>query len=255
VPGAEYVEVSIIVSTDNGATYFEIPDDRLIGSPVSVVMEGLQPPQDRAVTVFSHPTTVASDAETGLEILVDEDGEWATDAVASQNLSGSRLTAELESLSIIAPFLSGDEQARISVTPAQLQFGTVEIGGTTELSFTVRNSGSGTMVGTARTDAPFAIVSGGNYSLGAGESQTVVVSFSPTGAEDYIEDVVFTGGGGATRPVFGTGAQIIKRVRYFGCGGDSGSAPGAAGDLAVLLATAGLLGAWRLRKRAHSLNG
>jgi hypothetical protein len=91
----------------------------------------------------------------------------------------------------------------ISVTPASLDFGTVSVGATSDLTFTVQNTGGGTLSGTASVAAPFSVVSGGSYDLAAGASQAVTVRYSPTGAGTHSGTVTFTGGGGATRPVTG----------------------------------------------------
>ena len=71
-------------------------------------------------------------------------------------------------------------------------------------SFTVENVGNGTLSGTASVSAPFSIVSGGSYNLGAGQSQTVVVVFSPAVASNYNQSVTFTGGSGTNVTVSGS---------------------------------------------------
>jgi uncharacterized protein YegP (UPF0339 family) len=70
-------------------------------------------------------------------------------------------------------------------------------------TFTVKNVGSGTLTGNASTTAPFTIVSGGSYSLTAGQSQAVTVRFSPPSAGAFSGSVSFTGGGGASIAVSG----------------------------------------------------
>jgi Tol biopolymer transport system component len=91
----------------------------------------------------------------------------------------------------------------ISMTPASRDFGSVQVGSYADLTFTVQNTGGGTLSGNASVPAPFSIVSGSPYSLTAGQCQVVTVRFSPTPAQAYSQNVTFTGGGGATRPVSG----------------------------------------------------
>ncbi|MEW6297988.1 MAG: choice-of-anchor D domain-containing protein [Thermodesulfobacteriota bacterium] len=83
-------------------------------------------------------------------------------------------------------------QCRLSVAPTQLDFGTVPVGQSKDLSFQVTNSGADTLTGEAQVGFDldfFSIVSGGQFSnLGPGQSQTVTVRFSPT------EPVTMTGG-------------------------------------------------------------
>jgi hypothetical protein len=73
------------------------------------------------------------------------------------------------------------ENPQCAVTPTQLDFGVLAPGDTKDLSFTVRNSGNGTLTGEVTEDCPeFSIVSGGgSFSLGAGESLTVTVRYAP----------------------------------------------------------------------------
>jgi hypothetical protein len=56
----------------------------------------------------------------------------------------------------------------------------VEVNSTTDLPFTVTNSGGGTLAGSVTTSSPFSLVSGDSFSLTAGQSQEVTVRFSPT---------------------------------------------------------------------------
>jgi hypothetical protein len=93
----------------------------------------------------------------------------------------------------------------ISVSPSSLNFGNVNVGGSSDKNFTVKNNGGGVLTGTATTNPPFSIVSGGSYSLSAGQSQTVTVRLAPTSAGTFLGNVSFTGGGGASRAVNGAG--------------------------------------------------
>ena len=92
----------------------------------------------------------------------------------------------------------------ISVTPASQSFGTVAIGTPANQTFTVENTGSGTLTGSASVAEPFSIVSGGSYSLGAGQSQAVTVSYSPTAAGTNSQTITFSGGAGASVTLNGT---------------------------------------------------
>ena len=93
----------------------------------------------------------------------------------------------------------------ISVSPSSLNFGGVNVGGSLDRTITVRNVGGSVLNGNATSSTPFAIVSGGSYSLSAGQSQTVTVRFSPTSAETFLGNVNLTGGGGASLAVSGAG--------------------------------------------------
>src|SRR2546426_6770049 len=96
----------------------------------------------------------------------------------------------------------------ISVTPSTQEFGKVLLGSSAGRNFTVQNTGGGTLTGTASTSTPFSIVSGAAYGLGPGASQTVTVRFSPTSEATFAGNVTFTGGGGATPSVTGSGVEF-----------------------------------------------
>lgn len=66
------------------------------------------------------------------------------------------------------------------ISDPSLDFGEVLVGETAERSFTITNTGSGVLAGTVTESCPeFSIAAGPSYALGEGESQTVVVRFSP----------------------------------------------------------------------------
>jgi hypothetical protein len=92
----------------------------------------------------------------------------------------------------------------IAVTPASLDFGALQAGTMADKTFSVQNTGGGTLTGSVSVvSSPFAIVSGGTYSLGAGLSQPVTIRYSPPAGGSHNSTVTFTGGGGALRPVSG----------------------------------------------------
>lgn len=113
---------------------------------------------------------------------------------------GQGVTRPVTGSSVIAP--------AITVTPATRSFGTIPVGSVLDLSFTVQNSGGGTLVGAASVATPFSILSGASYSLTAGQTQTVVVRYSPTAAGNHSGNVTFTGATGATRSVSGSASTV-----------------------------------------------
>jgi len=91
----------------------------------------------------------------------------------------------------------------ISVTPSSLDFGSLYVGNSADRNFVVQNSGGGVLVGAATASSPFTIVAGESYNLSAGQSQTVTVRFNPSTASNFVSNVSFTGGSGASRTVSG----------------------------------------------------
>ena len=96
----------------------------------------------------------------------------------------------------------------INVTPSSIDFGGVSVGSSADKNFTVTNSGGGVLSGTATTNPPYSIVSGGTYNLSSGQSQTVTVRFSPTALGTFAGNVTFTGGAGASRTVTGAANEV-----------------------------------------------
>lgn len=95
----------------------------------------------------------------------------------------------------------------ISVSPISQDFGDVNEGSSSDKTFTVQNTGVGTLSGSASASGVFSIVSGSPYNLEGGASQIVMVRFSPTSTGSFMGNVIFTGGGGATTTVTGTGVS------------------------------------------------
>jgi len=217
-----YAEVSVLVSTDGGSTFNSIDPARLTDNNVRVSFLGIAPDEGNTA-VFAHATTAFAGAGTPLNIQVVENDGWLEDTIVGLDFGSDFVTARLNGLSVIAPFFAQPDSAAIRVTPAQHLFGRVPVGMTAQAVFTVSNVGSGFLEGSATTTAPFSIVSGGSYSLTPGQSQEVTVAFTPLALEDYQEELVFTGGGGASRTLFGTGARA-KVFQFLGCGDVTGDA-------------------------------
>ncbi|HKC23439.1 MAG TPA: choice-of-anchor D domain-containing protein, partial [Thermoanaerobaculia bacterium] len=96
----------------------------------------------------------------------------------------------------------------LSVSPSSLDFGTVPVGGTKDLTLTIGNTGVGTLTGSATASAPFSVVSGGSFSLGTGGTQTVTIRFSPSGAGPASGTVsLASNGGGATVALSGSAIE------------------------------------------------
>ena len=117
--------------------------------------------------------------------------------------------------------------ADCEISPATLSFGQVAIAGRADLTFQVRNVGSGRLTGSVSESCPeFSIPGTTSYDLGAGASQTFIVRFEPV-TEGAKNCTVNTGTGCAALPVTGTGQVGCEAnpfrlafgiVRYAGTG-------------------------------------
>lgn len=77
---------------------------------------------------------------------------------------------------------TGEPTAACSVSPDTLDFGTQPVGSLVDSTFTVTNTGGGTLTGNIAVDCDgFAVISGGgDFALAAGSTRDVTIGFSPT---------------------------------------------------------------------------
>jgi len=104
--------------------------------------------------------------------------------------------------------VSAAARIEFAVSPTgTVNFGTVNLGGFAEQTFTVQNSVGGIVSGAAASSPPFSIVSGSPFSLvGVGATQAVTVRFSPTTSATVSSNVNFAAHGDTiSRLVAGTG--------------------------------------------------
>ncbi|UCD20218.1 MAG: choice-of-anchor D domain-containing protein, partial [candidate division WOR-3 bacterium] len=75
----------------------------------------------------------------------------------------------------------GEDPPACAVTPTSIDFGTVTIGSSKDSTFTIKNTGGGTLGGTVSESCDdYDLISGGGpYTLAAGESLVVTVRFEP----------------------------------------------------------------------------
>ncbi len=126
----------------------------------------------------------------------------AQDFVVTSSQNGPRLTAyQLRA----ASDYEGPTDPVIEVSQSSLSFGQTTPGTTNSLTLTVKNSGWGSLVGTASVSAPYSIASGAVYSLTNEQEQEVTVQFIPPEEGTFSNSVVFTGGEGAAVRVIGYG--------------------------------------------------
>ncbi len=93
----------------------------------------------------------------------------------------------------------------LTVSPSTTTaYGSLLVGNTRNLAFTVANVGTAAISGTTSVAAPFSIVSGGSYTLPPGQSNTTTVQYAPAMAGNNIATVTFTGGSGATLMLTGS---------------------------------------------------
>jgi uncharacterized repeat protein (TIGR01451 family) len=94
----------------------------------------------------------------------------------------------------------------LMVAPASRDYGTVTVGLTNTLPFSVINTGDLALTGTVATVAPFAVSGASSYAVEPGQTGTVQVSFIPASVGTFSNNAVFSSNGGvSTNGVVGTG--------------------------------------------------
>jgi len=205
--------LGIMRAATHGRGMFEIRLDQLVNSPVlsidqsslnfnAIVGEGDPPPKILTISntgggTFNFSTTVS----TGKEIFSVSPSAGAITAGSSVQLSisarnpGSSGTINGELFITAAGAINSPQTVQLALTTitvtrikldrVSLDFGNVEVGKTSELSFTVSNSGSATLIVSSivRTGNRFNVVSPvGGFSVAPGGRQTVTARFSPIAA-------------------------------------------------------------------------
>ena len=146
------------------------------------------------------PSTTPSTNEESIVISNPASGHWYMMVYAESPYEGVNLAAMVD---------TSPAQPKISVSPIDIDFGSVKIDSSRYEAFTVENTGYGTLEGSASVSAPYTIHYGESYSLSHGQTHTVTVRFSPTDEGTFNRNVTFTGGGEATRAVSGEGTIIV----------------------------------------------
>ena len=211
VGGGQYVEVSVIMSLDNGETYAEIDSGRFDDQPAHLSMKGLDVIPGSSYLIYGHETGFVRDPMFGDQVTAWQ-GEWGTDAIRRLLITNAAMEADVAFLSVFAPYCAPIEGPRISLSPqngSTQDYGFVPLGAYRDATFTLRNVGGGFLSGTVTTtNDAFSVISGGGiYHLDPGEATRVTVRFMPVAAARYIGNLIFEGGGYATLYLRGSGAK------------------------------------------------
>ena len=134
--------------------------------------------------------------------------EYFVEAVDDYSISTTSGTADKPNFITIT-----DALPIISVTPVDgLYFSGVNVGDSASAIFSVQNGGSGTLVGTCETGAPFSVF-GCDFSLAAGEVAQVIVTFSPDAGQEYLGHIVLSSNGGnSSIEVSGVGIEYSSNA-------------------------------------------
>ena len=179
----------------DGSPLTDLASYRLYYATASSPCPGSSSVQVASPTPSPGPNTTMSFRLTGLT-----SGALYNVAVSAVDAAGSQ-----SSCSSIASAMA---RAEFAVSPTgTVNFGSVNLGSFAEQTFTVSNTGGGTISGSTSVAAPFSIVSGSPFTLsGAGATQAVNVRFTPTTTATVSTNLSFTASGGTTSGIVtGTG--------------------------------------------------
>lgn len=116
------------------------------------------------------------------------------------------------------------EPVTIVVTPPVVQFGDVVIGEVATGGVFVINAGMSALSGmVSGVSAPFSMSTGSPYELAAGATGSVTFVFAPAAEGGYTNTVSFSGGGGTTARLIGSGVPEPGMVVALGLLGILGS--------------------------------
>ncbi|MFC1799715.1 choice-of-anchor D domain-containing protein [Candidatus Eisenbacteria bacterium] len=112
------------------------------------------------------------------------ESETFTVTYSPDNLGNDICTIELGICGSVALTATGPSAPDCAVDPANLSFDVAEVDSSQAETFTVTNTGGGTLSGNVTEPCGEFTVSPGSYSLGAGESEAFTVTYTPTGCGD-----------------------------------------------------------------------
>ena len=153
-------------------------------------------------------------------------GTWVSVAQTNSHPTPRHQSAAIQvSTCPVAAVSAGHANPAMAIAPRALDFGSVAVGDTRTLAFTVQNAGVSMLNGAAKVSAPFRIVSGSPYALGSAQSQVITVQYVPKAVGMNMAVVLLSGGDGTRITVVGSGARAPAPVRR--------TAPAAPGNLRV----------------------
>jgi hypothetical protein len=133
------------------------------------------------VTCSSGPYTVA---------VADLNGDGRPDLLVANDLSSTLAVFLTRPASGNAPLPT------ISVAPNALDFGSVPVNSSVDMTFFVSNVGGGVLNGTVTATGAFSVIGSGTYSLGAGQTQSITIRYTSSSTSAVTGTVSCSGGGG-----------------------------------------------------------
>ena len=137
---------------------------------------------------------------------------WAVSGTFdSTNLPAGSWTVDYLANAVVLTYAGAGGGAVLGVSPASLTFDPVQVGTTADLVFTVTNSGSEQVEGTATVSGlGFALQGGSPFSVGSGAAADVTIRFTPIETASYLGEVVFLSNGGDSTNVLAGSGYVLS---------------------------------------------
>ena len=210
--GNTKIEIPLPTPLTLGASY--AVDPRVINKYGIVVGDSSQTPPGTQVPFIysngqSYNLNALIDPNSGWNILtifdINDNGQIVAQARGPDNaLHSVRLDPTTAN-----PFPRTGAAPILSLSPTGLDFGSVTVGSSKDLSLTVTNSGTGTLTGIAVGGGAFSVIAGATVNLAAGQSQEVTVRFAPVAAgAAALQLLISTNVGNRSVPLNGSGSVV-----------------------------------------------
>ena len=152
----------------------------------------------------------------GTYLLFTYQGALANNGVVIGTTPNSNLVYSLDTGTVGQIRLSALSPARLGVSPASYDFGTIATGSTAQASFTVTNLGQIALGGSASVSSPFVVAAGTPFSVAGGGGTNITVKYIPPAITSSTAFVTFvTTGGNSTNRVTGA-AGVPPTVSFTG---------------------------------------
>jgi hypothetical protein len=102
--------------------------------------------------------------------------------------------------------------SRVVASPAELDFGTLNVGEVSRAQITLENRGGGVAVGQLYPPSPWSVDGSADYRLGKNERQTFQLIFRPGGGRVFEEEIILGRGSDQRTRLFGTGIETFPVI-------------------------------------------
>jgi hypothetical protein len=258
VPGGNYHDIKLLLTLDQGDSFYEMPDPRAVRRPLTLSLVSPGTEVSGSIQYSAFPTLIDDDPEFGIG-LVPAVGVWNQAGLsASPHSSASGyMQLKLSRLDVIAPF-EVFTPGSLTVSPSPeggLHFGKVQVNEPSSATVTLSNPGESPVNCSVRlrdAERVFFMQTVQTLLLPPGGSSTVTLQFNPREVKEYTATLIFESSEGDyhAMTVTGTGEVADKTPGALSC---SGTGKGiffqiTAGDGLLLALLGGLLLGFRRRK-------